>query len=169
MENKNKSWRGAKFGKMSEEEVNEFLLGPWLARLACLKMDGSPFVIPVWYHWDSSAFWVVARKKSEWAYFLEADSRVSLVVDEPVAPIRKVICEGEAEVIEKGVGPHLENGEKSIWNTIGENHTGPRYLGEKASEYRGSVNSEPCWTFKISPTKLTTWQGFDWHPRYKSQ
>ena len=40
-------------------------------------------------------------------------------------------------------------------------------LGEKAAEYRGSVNVEPCWTFRIVPRRLTTWQGFGWHPRYK--
>lgn len=161
------NWRGEKLGGMSTEEVDAFLAGPWLARLACLKPDGWPYIVPVWYHWDGQAFWLVARKKSEWAHFMAADARVSVVVDEPVPPIRKVICEGRAEVIEAAVGPYLDNGEKSVWNRIGEEHTGPRYLGPKAAEYRGSVNVEPCWTFRIEPLKLTTWQGFGWHPRYK--
>ena len=43
------------------------------------------------------------KKKSRWAEFLEADPRVSLVIDEPVPPIRKVICDGKAEMIEKGI------------------------------------------------------------------
>jgi hypothetical protein len=73
-----------------------------------------------------------------------------------------------AVVIEAGVGPYLDTGEPSIWNKIGERYTGPRYLGEERSkEYRGSVNVEPCWTFKIVPRKLTTWQGFAWAERYK--
>jgi hypothetical protein len=95
------------------------------------------------------------------------DPRVSLVVDEPEPPIRKVLCEGTAIVVEAAVGPYLDNGEPSIWNKIGDKYTGPRYLGERSKEYRGSVNVEPCWTFKIVPRKITTWQGFDWHPRYK--
>ena len=37
---------------------------------------------------------------------------------------------------------------------------------EKAAEYRGSVNVEPCWTFKIEPQHMMTWQGFGWHRRY---
>jgi Pyridoxamine 5'-phosphate oxidase len=161
------SWRGKKIGGMTPEEMDEFLKGPWLARLACLKPDGSPYIVPTWYHWDGEAFWVVPRARSAWAEYMSRDPRVALVVDEPAPPIRKVICEGMAEVVETPVGPYLENGEKSIWNQIGEQHTGPRYLGEKAREYRGSVNVEPCWTFKIVPKKITTWQGFDWHPRYK--
>jgi hypothetical protein len=70
-------------------------------------------------------------------------------------------------VVEAALGPYLENGEKSLWNQIGEKHTGPRYLGPRAQEYRGSVNVEPCWTFRIVPHSLITWQGFGWHPRYK--
>jgi hypothetical protein len=160
------SWRGERIGAMTVEEMNDFLKGPWLARLACLKPDGWPYVVPCWYHWDGVAFWVVPRVGSAWAHYMALDPRVSLVVDEPDPPIRKVVCEGIAVVVEAGVGPTLANGEPSIWNRIGE-YTHPRYLGERAQEYRGSVNVEPCWTFKIVPRKLTTWQGFDWAKRYK--
>ena len=160
-------WRGTKFGALSGTELDEFLAGPWLARLACLKPDGWPYVVPVWYHWDGTHFWIVGRAKSEWCHYMALDSRVSLVVDEPTPPIRKVICEGRAEIVERNVGPYLPNGEKSLWNVLGETQTGPRYLGEKAQEYRGAVNTEPCWTFRIVPLKLTTWQGFGWHARYK--
>lgn len=161
------NWRGEKMGGMTPAERNEFLAGPWLARLACLKPDGSPFVVPLWYHWDGIAFYVVGRSRSEWCHHLAADPRCSLVVDEPEPPIRKVICEGTAVIVEAAVGPYLENGEKSLWNRIGEQHTGPRYLGPRAAEYRGAVNVEPCWTIRIVPRKLTTWQGFGWHARYK--
>jgi hypothetical protein len=29
------------------------------------------------------------------------------------------------------------------------------------------VNVEPCWTFKIVPRHITSWQGFAWAQRYK--
>lgn len=160
-------WRGDRIGGMTPEEINEFLAGPWLARLACLKPDGSPYIVPCWYHWDGVSFWVVPRVRSTWAHYMARDPRVALVVDEPDPPIRKVICEGTAVVVEAGVGPYLDDGTKSVWNKIGERYTGPRYLGDRADEYRGSVNVEPCWTFKIVPRKLTSWQGFDWAKKYK--
>jgi hypothetical protein len=161
------SWRGDKIGGMSAEEMHAFLAQPWIARVACLKPDGWPYVVPCWYHWDGVAFWVVPRAYSLWAHYMAVDSRVSVVVDEPEPPIRKVQCEGIAVIVEAGVGPYLDTGEKSVWNRIGEQYTGPRYLGERAAEYRGSVNVEPCWTFKIVPRKLRTWQGFEWAQSYK--
>ncbi len=162
-------WRGQKFGAMNPEEVNEFLAGPWYSRTACLKPDGSPYIFPSWYHWDGVAFWLVARARSAWAHYLISDPRACIVVDEPQPPIRKVMAEGTAVCVEAAVGPYLENGEMSIWNKIGTNETGPRYLGDGKEEYRSQKNTEPCWTFKIVPKKLITWQGLDWAERYKHQ
>lgn len=161
------NWRGDRIGGMTAQEMNDFLAEPWIARIACLRPDGSPYIVPAWYHWDGACFWLVPRLRSAWAHYLAQDPRVSLVVDEPQPPIRKVICEGTAVIVEAGVGPYLEDGRPSIWNKIGSQHTAPRYLGERAQEYRGSVNVEPCWTIKIVPRKLTTWQGFEWGKDYK--
>ena len=160
------NWRGDKFGAMTLQEINEFLAEPWISRTACLKPDGSPFVFASWYHWDGVAFWLVARARSAWAHYLVNDPRVTVLVDEPTPPIRKVTCEGTAVCVEAAVGPYLENGEMSIWNKIGKNETHPRYTGDK-TEYADEVNIEPCWTFKIVPRKLTTWQGFGWAKKYK--
>ena len=33
-------------------------------------------------------------------------------------------------------------------------------------EYRDSISHEPCWTIKVIPRKLTTWQGLAWAKRY---
>ena len=84
-----------------------------------------------------------------------------MVVDEPVPPIRKVMAEGTAIIVEAAVGPYLENGEMSIWNKIGTHHTGPKYRESyhtRASTATGCP-SEPCWTIKIVPRKLTDLAG----------
>ena len=36
------SWRGDKLGGMSPREIDEFLAGPWIARLACLPLMFHP-------------------------------------------------------------------------------------------------------------------------------
>ena len=85
------SWRGEKFGGMSAAEMNEFLAGPWLCRVACIKPDGWPYVVPSWYHWDGLCFWLVPRKRAAWAHYMALDPRVALTIDEPDPPIRKVL------------------------------------------------------------------------------
>ena len=40
-------------GKMSPEEMEVFLAKGYTLRLACLKPNGDPFVIPCWHHWES--------------------------------------------------------------------------------------------------------------------
>jgi hypothetical protein len=158
---------GGRMGGMTDQEMNDFLAGAWIAHVGCLKPDGSPYVVPSWYWWDGVAFWLIPRMRSQWAHYLARDPRVSVVVDEPDPPIRKVMCEGTAVIVEAAVGPFLANGERSIWNQIGGEHLGPRYLGEQSSDYRDSINVEPCWTIKVVPRTLTTWQGLGWASRYK--
>ena len=40
-------------GKMSPEEMGIFLAKGYTLRLACLKPNGDPFVIPCWHHWET--------------------------------------------------------------------------------------------------------------------
>jgi hypothetical protein len=37
---------------MSREEIDEFLSGRWVARLATIGRDGYPHAFPFWYYWD---------------------------------------------------------------------------------------------------------------------
>ena len=85
---------------MSAGEMNEFLQKPWIAKIACLTPNGSPYIAASWYHWDGVAFWVVPRARSEWAHYLARDPRVHLLIDDPNPPISKVLCEGTAVIVE---------------------------------------------------------------------
>ena len=98
-----------KIGAMDSEEVAAFLGSDALARLACVKPDGSPYVVPVWFHWDGSDFWFVGRQQAEWCRHLKNDPRICIVIDAPHSPademgksteVPKVFAEGTAEVVE---------------------------------------------------------------------
>ena len=73
-------YRGA-MGGMTAEHMTEFLAGAPLARLACLKPDGSPYVMPVWYQWDGESIWLVGRQRSVWCEYIKNDPRISVVID----------------------------------------------------------------------------------------
>ncbi|MEA2515774.1 MAG: hypothetical protein QOF33_4075 [Thermomicrobiales bacterium] len=153
-------WRG-KIGLMDQREMDEFLAGNNLARLAVLDERGWPYVQPVWYQWEpvEGVFWIVARKKSAWAAYMQRDGRVALTIDGETRPYRKVALQGTAEMIEEpNVGGQ--------WVEIAK-LMATRYLGDHGPDYIVPTLDKPRWLFKITPTALVTWQGVDWHSRYK--
>ncbi len=154
------SWRG-KIGLMDQQEMDDFLGGSNLCRLAVLDGEGCPYVQPVWYQWEpvEGVFWIVARKKSAWAEFMKNDGRVALTIDGETRPYRKVALQGKSEVIElPNVGGQ--------WVEIAT-QMATRYLGEHGPDYITPTLDKPRWLFKITPTNLITWQGVDWHQKYK--
>ncbi len=40
---------------MNKEEIDEFLSGRWIARLATIGTDGYPHIAPLWYYWDGES------------------------------------------------------------------------------------------------------------------
>lgn len=157
---KEQTWRG-KIGTLEEEELSSFLNEGILARLAVIDEEGFPYVNPVWFEWEpeEGIFWVIARKKSRWAEYMKKNPKVGLTIDDNRTPLRKVMAQGNAAVIEEpNVGGQ--------WVQIAERMS-LRYLGENGPEYLVPTLDKPRWLFKITPTTFTTWQGVDWHDRYK--
>ncbi len=157
---KEQAWRG-KIGGLDDAEVGSFLNEGVLARLAVIDADGYPYVNPVWFEWDAEEgiFWVIARKKSRWAEYMKNNPKVGMTIDDDRKPLRKVMVQGDAKVVEE---PNVGG----LWVKIAERMS-VRYLGENGPEYLVPTLDKPRWLFKITPTFFTTWQGVDWHDRYK--
>ena len=78
--------------------------------VACLRPDGAPYVVPIWYQWDGTSLWFVGRERSEWCRFMQNDPRISVVIDKEhgrpdaasgeIQQIPKVIASGNAEIVE---------------------------------------------------------------------
>jgi nitroimidazol reductase NimA-like FMN-containing flavoprotein (pyridoxamine 5'-phosphate oxidase superfamily) len=161
-----------KLGALDKEEMDQFLAGSALARLACLKPDGSPYVIPVWYQWDGSSFWFVGRQRSAWCEYIKKDGRVSIVIDSDHSgsdlpgtaeegqkiEIPKVFVEGTAEVVEE---PNIGG----QWVQVAETMS-YRYLGPDGPTYLVSTLHQPRWLIRLQPTRIKTWQGVGWSPKY---
>jgi DNA-binding IclR family transcriptional regulator/nitroimidazol reductase NimA-like FMN-containing flavoprotein (pyridoxamine 5'-phosphate oxidase superfamily) len=132
---------------LSQSEISAFLQGPWAARLACLRPDGRPHVIPVWQEWDGASFHVIAWQGSQWSEYLLNNPSVSLTVDEPWPPLRRVVVRGQAIPVERQPGSaHTEELLKRMAR---------RYLGQAYPGPAGQVQR----TFRIEPEYLRGWQG----------
>jgi len=154
---KDESWRG-RVGKLTEEEMAEFLATDVLCRVAALDDEGWPFVAPVWFQFKDGGYYLVARERSEWARFIQKDKRVFLAIDE-TGRQRKVMVKGEATIIEE---PNV--GGK--WVAIAEEMS-LRYLGENGPKYLAPTLNEPRWLIFVKPLETKTWQGVDWAQKYK--
>ena len=84
-----------KVGAMSEDEMETFLGRGVCARVACLDLEGNPYVTVVWHEWRDGAFWFVGRQRAAWCEFMKKDARVSIVVDVPDT-LEKVFCGARA-------------------------------------------------------------------------
>ena len=129
-------------GPLDAEAIGAFLQGPWAARLACLRPDGRPHVIPVWQEWDGQAFSIIAWQGSQWADYVLHNPHVSLTVDEPWPPLRRVVGRGQALPVDEStdLGPLLAR-------------LARRYLGQPLPA--GCVLR----AFRIQPETLRGWQG----------
>ena len=153
-------------GGMLRAEVEEFLASEgsvWLLKLATLKEDGWPMIVPLWYQWSGGSFWVVGRKRSRWVEDLKREPRCSICIEEIAHPrIRKVLAQCVAEVVE---GPSVA--ENSAWLPVAE-EMACRYAGPDGAEQLVPSYGWERYLVKLTPRhgSLTTWQGADWALRY---
>jgi len=129
---------------MPEAELRAFLDGPWAARLACIRPDGSPHVVPVWYEWRDATFLVAAWPGSAWADFVTQNPAVALTIDEPWPPLRRILVRGQAQPL---VAENIPGGIEGLRTRINA-----RYLG--APVQSGDVPPAAWKAFRIPPAKM---------------
>lgn len=64
------------------------------ARLAYTWMDGSPRVVPIWFHWTGEQVVLGSPPKAPKLKALAADPRVALTIDENQAPWKVLLIRG---------------------------------------------------------------------------
>lgn len=97
--------------ELDDDEVAELLRGRHAAQLACMRNDGTPHVVPLWFDWDGDAFWLTASPGSAWATYVGAGCQVSLTVEEPRPDLRRVFVTGWARRVDDDeVATHVPGG-----------------------------------------------------------
>ncbi len=96
---------GLPLRRLRPAEIAAFLEGPWVARLIGLRADRRPYAVPVWYVWERPALWIAALPGSQWPAHVRVHPRVTLLIDEPWPPLRRVRVEGEAVPMPFPEGP----------------------------------------------------------------
>jgi hypothetical protein len=97
---------------MNHQEVDEFLSGRWVARVATIGADGYPHVYPFWYYWDGKCLYLTATRTRGSYRDLQTNPRCSVVIDMDDRPLmgmrsnmaKAVTFTGDAEMAAVGSG-----------------------------------------------------------------
>jgi PPOX class probable F420-dependent enzyme len=82
-----------------------------LARIATVRADGSPSVVPVWFIFEGGKVLITPRKHSAFLQNLRREPRVAITIDEEAGRYRKVLFEGTAEIL-------FEPGDDHKWDDV---------------------------------------------------
>jgi PPOX class probable F420-dependent enzyme len=154
-----------KIGGLTEEEAVRFLAEPWNARIATLDPDGWPYVTPVWYEFDPDrrCFYVVGRERAEWVGHVRSAPQVALhIADDIHVQHTRVLVQGRAEILEGPVAPAASAAIRELTERMSR-----RYLGPNGPAYAAKTAERPRVLVRITTTRMRTWTGQEWHPRYR--
>jgi PPOX class probable F420-dependent enzyme len=120
---------------MSRDEWREFVMsGGRTGKLAIVRADGSPHVVPIWFVLDAvgDQDYVIFNtgENTLKGKALRRDGRFSLCVDDEAPPFSFVTISGVAEISE-------DLDEMLPWST----KIGGRYMGEDVAEQFGKRNA----------------------------
>ena len=124
------------------------------ARLAYTWMDGSPRVVPIWFHWTGDQFVLGTPPKAPKLKALAADPRVALTIDDTAWPPGVLLVRGRAGVeLLDDVGPEYEQ-------------AAMRYFGpEQGPAWVATLRGKPMARIAITPE----WAGIlDFQTRFPS-
>jgi hypothetical protein len=91
------------------------------ARLAYTWMDGSPRVVPIWFHWSGDQFVLGTPPKAPKLKTLAADPRVALTIDDTAWPPGVLLVRGRAGIElldDKGRLWHADRAATGPWGCL---------------------------------------------------
>ena len=127
------------------EEQRTFLLhGTRTAKLATVRKDGRPHVVPIWFTLDGDTLIFMTGEHTVKAANIRRDARICLCVDDETPPFAYIMIEGTATL-----SPDLDT--LRYWAT----RIGARYMGEELAEVYGVRNGVPGEVLvRVTPTRV---------------
>jgi len=127
------------------DEQRAFLLhGTRTAKLATVRKDGRPHVVPIWFTLDGDTLIFTTGEHAVKAANIRRDSRICLCVDDEAPPYAYIMVEGTA-TLSSDLNALLH------WAT----RIAERYMGEDLAETYGKRNGVPGELLvRVTPTRV---------------
>ena len=132
---------------LSPEELHAFLTETKIfVKIGTIGEDGWPNVNPAWYEYDGQAFWLVTKALAGFCQNMRRDSRVTLCIDNPEPPYKRVMVRGRAEFVDDD---WVERARRMVL----------RYLGPQGIDYFEATLDLPRQLVRIWPERISSWNG----------
>lgn len=146
-----------KTGKLTLEQINDFLQHPLIARLATAvpSRDESeypqPHNVPVWFYWDGSCIWISAFQSTRKVKEVKRNPYIAVLIDveQAIDGASAVLLEGKSEWITEPV--LVQEMSRLIYT---------RYMGEdgvKAAEPQSWIVDPENSIIKLRPGHIYSW------------
>jgi hypothetical protein len=141
---------------LNDEVAQDLLNSTELAKLAYTWRDGSPRVVPIWFHWTGAQVVLASPAKAPKLKVLTSGARVALTIDRASWPYQVLLIRGTATVEQTdGVVPE--------YAAAAERYFGPEqgraWISQVAAMGQGMAR------IAITPTKATI---LDFQARFPS-
>ena len=140
---------------LEDPVAQELLSSRELARLAYTWTDGTPRVVPIWFHWTGQALTFGSPAKAPKLKALERDGRVAVTIDESSSwPYRALLLRGDAAV--------------EMLDDVTEEYAAAarRYFGEEQGDaWVSQLQGRPMARISVTPTWATV---LDFQTRFPS-
>ena len=144
-------------GKLTLEQIADFLSHPLLARIATAvpsRADPAqfqPHVVPVWFEWDGESLWISAFQSTRKVKEVKRNPYVSILIDinKPIDGMQAILLEGKSElVLDPAV---VQDKSRRIYT---------HYMGEegvKAEAPQSWIVDPENSIIKLTPRHIYTW------------
>jgi hypothetical protein len=128
---------------LQDPVAQQLLVSRQLARLAYTWTDGTPRVVPIWFHWDSRAVVLGTPVRAPKLRALSRNSSVSVTIDDsPSWPYKALLLRGQASVeMLDDVSPEYE---ASAYRYFGDTQ-GEAWLSQLRDVPMARITIEPTW------------------------
>ncbi len=103
---------------LSDPIAQELLRSRIPARLAYVWLDGSPRVVPIWFHWTGQEFVMGSPPKAPKLKALRLNPKVALTIDDNTFPHKVLMVRGTASIkMVEGMVPEYELAAQRFWRS----------------------------------------------------
>jgi Pyridoxamine 5'-phosphate oxidase len=126
---------------LTDDVAQRLLASTELARLAYVWSDGTPRVVPIWFHWNGTEVIFGTPLRAPKLKALREHPQVAITIDTSDWPHQVLLLRGDAAI--------------DVLDDVGEEYAASarRYFGDEAGEaWVGQLRGQPMARIRVRPT-----------------